>query len=195
VRTDLLLLYLFMLGVCVLVFGTIIFSVVNPLKKYRMIVLYVGTIMTLPLMLGLIVMPVFQSSLFVKVVAALALMGIITLMIMMPILAKQSEKNETALEKLRQSITKTRIIDSSHTATQTAKVKTGSAIGRAIVGDIIAGPVGGFVGASTAKQKVTVQEHHTTTFMVYYVDGTRNHATVENGSALYNLYMEKLDLD
>ena len=91
-------------------------------------------------------------------------------------------------------IVKTKFIDSSHTATSTSRTSTSSAIGRAAVGSMIAGPVGAVVGASTAKQRHTVNEHHTTTFMVYYSDGTHRHETVENNSSKYNLYMSKLEL-
>lgn len=104
---------------------------------------------------------------------------------------KEAEKLETA----RQTVVKTKFIDSSHTVTQTATPKTGSAIGRAVVGDTVAGPVGAIVGASTAKQKVTTEEKHETTFMVWYSDGTRKHETVANGTELYNFYMDMLDLD
>lgn len=117
--------------------------------------------------------------------------------------APRYKKNEIAKaqraadeqRRFRDSILKTKIIDTSHTVTQESKVRTGSALGRAIVGDWVAGPVGAIVGSATAKEKVTTHEKHTTTFMVYYKDGQRQHQTVNNGTALYNLYMEKLDLD
>lgn len=104
-------------------------------------------------------------------------------------------RRATQLQQLRQSIIKTKYIDSDHTVTQETKVSTGSAIGRAIVGDFVAGPIGAIIGSATAKEKVTIHEKHTTTFMVYYSDGRRDYQTVENETELYKLYMEKLDLD
>lgn len=103
----------------------------------------------------------------------------------------EKEKNAYA----KQSVMKTKIIDTSHTATSTAKVNTSSAIGRGVVGGMLAGPAGAIIGASTAKQDTKVKEHHSTTFMVYYSNGTRKHETVENGTELYNIYMSKLDVD
>ena len=128
---------------------------------------------------------------------------LIVLFIMMMFLApvfiwfygSDKQKEQEKLEKEKQTVLKTKFIDSSHTATQTATPKVGSAIGRAVVGDWVAGPAGAIVGSATAKQKVTVNEKHTTTFMVYYKDGQRQHKTVDNGTELYDLYMEKLDLD
>ena len=108
---------------------------------------------------------------------------------------KQNASREEKMKMLSESIIKTKIIDTSHTATATSKAKTGSSIGRAVVGGAIAGPAGAMIGAGTAKKKVTVNEHHTTTFMVFYQDGTRNHDTVENGTELYHIYMEKLDIE
>lgn len=108
---------------------------------------------------------------------------------------KKNAAREEKMKRLAASIAKTKIIDTSHTATATSKAKTGSSVGRAVIGGAIAGPAGAMIGAGTAKRKVTVDEHHTTTFMVFYQDGTRNHDTVENGTELYHIYMEKLDIE
>lgn len=105
------------------------------------------------------------------------------------------KKDKEKKEKAKTEVIKTKIIDTSHTATVTSKAKTGSSVGRAVIGGAIAGPAGAMIGAGTAKRKVTVDEHHTTTFMVFYQDGTRNHDTVENGTELYHIYMEKLDIE
>ena len=96
---------------------------------------------------------------------------------------------------LRSMIVKTKFIDSSHIVTQQSRVSTSSALGRAIIGDFVAGSIGAIVGSAAAKETVTTNEQHTTTFMVYYKDGTRQYQTVDNGTALYDLYMGKLDLD
>lgn len=88
--------------------------------------------------------------------------------------------------KPQRAILKTKIID---TFTD-SRASTGSAVGRAIVGNLLAGPVGAVVGASTAKDKITRE----TMFMVFYTDGTREHKTVRNGSRQYEEYMKYLEL-
>lgn len=124
----------------------------------------------------------------------LIMMG--TLIVIVPILIINTYLQEKKqIEKERPRIVKTAIVDSSHIATSSSKAKTGSAVGRAVVGGMVAGPIGAIIGAGTAKQKTTVTEHHTTTFMIWYTDGTRQHKTVENGGMWYNLYMEKLDIE
>lgn len=91
----------------------------------------------------------------------------------------------------RLSITpiRTKLVDASQTVT--SQVSTSSAIGRAIVGDVVAGPIGAVIGAGTARHKY--KEHRHTTFLVYYADGTRKVETVENGTTVYKRYIELLD--
>lgn len=86
---------------------------------------------------------------------------------------------------------KTKFIDSSHTVT--SQVSTSSAVGRAVIGGMIAGSVGAVIGAGTAKQNT--YEKNTTTFMVYYDDGSRKVETVSNNSYIYKKYMNLLELD
>ena len=64
----------------------------------------------------------------------------------------ENKKEKERKEHATRTVMRTRIIDSSHTATATSKVNTGSAVSRGVVGGMIAGPVGAIVGASTAKQ-------------------------------------------
>ena len=87
-------------------------------------------------------------------------------------------------------IIKTKIVDSSHTAT--TKMDTGSVIGRAIIGGAIAGGVGAIIGASTGKDKVV--EKHQTTFIVYYEGGLTVVKTVDNGSKEYNKLIQKVEV-
>ena len=61
--------------------------------------------------------------------------------------------------------------------------KTGSAVGRAVVGDFVAGPVGAIVGASTSKKKTT------TRFLLIYADNFRQTVDVADGSCEYKEYM------
>ena len=103
-------------------------------------------------------------------------------------LLSNDEKQARIDQEYLDSIIKTVIVDSSHIAT--SNVSTGSAVGRAVVGGAVFGGIGAVVGASTAKHKVT--EKHSTTFLVYYVDGTQKAITVDNGSKQYNMYLSKL---
>ena len=119
---------------------------------------------------------------------------VVTTIVCTSIVVVVSKSSNKKMEYLEQNVLKTKIIDTSHTATSTSRAKTGSSIGRAVVGGMIAGPVGSIVGAGTAKRKTEVQERHTTTFMVFYKDGSRRHETVENGSKLYNFYMNKVEM-
>lgn len=61
-----------------------------------------------------------------------------------------------------------------------AKNKTGSAAGRALVGDFIAGPVGGVVGATTAKRQGY------TKFLVEYENGRKEVETVKDNGPRFN---------
>lgn len=78
-------------------------------------------------------------------------------------------------------ILKTKIIDTY------GKTSTVSAATRGAVGNIVAGPVGGIVGASTAKSK------RSTTFLIIYKDGTKQARTVPNGSFEYQQYIKYLE--
>lgn len=78
-------------------------------------------------------------------------------------------------------IAKTRIIDAY------GKTSTASAAARGTVGNIVAGPVGAIVGASTAKSK------RSTTFLVIYKNGKKITRTVPNNSLEYQKYIKYLD--
>lgn len=78
-------------------------------------------------------------------------------------------------------IVKTKIIDAY------GKTSTASAATRGVVGNIVAGPVGGIVGASTAKSK------RSTTFLVIYKNGRKATRTVPNNSLEYQKYIKYLD--
>lgn len=119
-----------------------------------------------------------------------AAFGVLALLIVLLIIMGKRKQNEYIPSVRKPQVIKTKFVDSSHTAT--SKTKTGSAVGRAAIGGLVAGPVGALVGAGTAKQKTV--ERHTTTFMVYYDDGSRKVETVSNGSYQYDRYMELLDM-
>lgn len=78
-------------------------------------------------------------------------------------------------------IVKTKIIDAY------GKTSTVSAAARGTVGHLVAGPVGGIVGASTAKS------NRSTTFLVIYENGKKVTRTVPNNSFEYQKYVKYLD--
>ena len=81
---------------------------------------------------------------------------------------EKKQKREQA--RLASTIVKVVIVGSD------SKSKTGSAIGRAIVGDFVAGGVGSIVGASTAKKDGM------TKFLVEYADGHKVMESVKDNS-------------
>ncbi|MEG0396879.1 MAG: hypothetical protein RR612_09140 [Oscillospiraceae bacterium] len=69
-----------------------------------------------------------------------------------------------------------------------SNAKTGNTIGRAIIGNAIAGDAGAIVGAMTSKRQSV------TDFLVVYEDDYRETITVDNNSQMYNklIYYVKL---
>lgn len=72
-------------------------------------------------------------------------------------------------------------------ATRVGK-NNGSAILRGVVGDALIGTSGAVIGTSTAKQK------QFTTFLLVYEDDTRETKEVENGSPLYQTYINYIEI-
>lgn len=130
-----------------------------------------------------------------KVVGVIILWGIITailppvgfiiLLIGLPVwsIMKSIKKDNPHLSpKANRRVTKTIILSISEQA------KVGSAIGRAVVGDFVAGEIGAIVGAMTGKKKTT------TRFLVFYDDGSQEAVDVPDGSLLYREYINNLDI-
>lgn len=86
-------------------------------------------------------------------------------------------RNERTIESVR-------IMDSSGPV-YGSKTSTTSAVGRAIVGDMVAGPIGAIVGASTAKQTPQKFSDGTMTFRITWSDGSQTTETVSKNSAQY----------
>lgn len=101
----------------------------------------------------------------------LCIVGVIVLVII--IAMSYQEKKIYKYEA--DNVVKTKFVDAAHTAIAQTRV------------------VGTFLWGALAKKKA--QEHHQTTFMVYYRNGSRDHKTVDNSSKLYHLYMSRLELD
>lgn len=125
-------------------------------------------------------------------------LALFTVFFVAPYIYKSYRKDQNTIKRMEadavkweQKVLKTRIVDSSHIAT--SRPSTGSAVGRAIVGGTFFGGFGAFIGALTAKEKVT--EKHSTTFLVTLDDGSTYYKTVDNGSRWYHVYMTKLEVD
>ena len=102
-----------------------------------------------------------------------------------------AQERESWKQQLGENIVKTKYMSGHHVTT--TKTSTSSAVGRAVVGGAIAGDVGAIVGVSTAKQKV--KEKHTTTFLVFYKDGHKKLDTVEDDTLLFEVYVDKLEIE
>ena len=98
------------------------------------------------------------------------------------IIRERNEAERRKEEKKLTNIRKTLIL--SH-ATLTDK---DNAMKRGIVGMALVGTAGAVIGTSTAK------ERQTTTFLVVYNDESRETREVENGSELYNIYVQYLEV-
>lgn len=94
-------------------------------------------------------------------------------------LQKRQEKHELAT-----TIVRTAIIDDSASSYKTKKSTT-SAVGRAVVGGAIAGPVGSIVGASTAKGSVQEIKGKKVRFLIEYANGKKKTEDVKIDSRRY----------
>lgn len=106
-------------------------------------------------------------------------------------------KKDKAKTFERDNVIKTRFLDQNVTSSVTSSKTRGDSIGRAIVGGVVAGPAGTIIGAGTGKKKTTytTAQHSSTTFLVYYKDGSQSIKTVDEGSDMYKLYLNKLSVD
>lgn len=105
---------------------------------------------------------------------------------------QQKERERQRRERAR-TIVKTRIIDFYSNSHTTGRTSATSAVGRGIVGGMIAGPLGAAVGASTAKKKYTTNEQRVVIFKVWYADGHDEIKRVSQGSSDYNKFIEKIE--
>ena len=126
------------------------------------------------------------------------MLTLFTVLLIAPSMYKSYRKDQDVIKRMEadavnweRKVVKTRIVDSSHIAT--SRPSTSSAVGRAVVGGAFFGRLGAFIGALTAKEKVT--EKHSTTFLVTLDDGSTYYKTVDNNSRWYHVYMTKLEVD
>ncbi len=104
--------------------------------------------------------------------------------------ALKQQEAERRQKRLAETIVKSKIIDGYSTITSTGSIS--SSAGRAVVGNMIAGPLGVMVGASTGKR--TYHENRYTIFKVWYADGSEKIETAYVGSAQWHKYAEKLEI-
>lgn len=87
------------------------------------------------------------------------------------------------------TIVSVRILDSTGPV-YGSRTSTTSAVGRAIVGDMLAGPTGAFIGAATAKQTPQRFSEGTMTFRITWSDGSQTTETVSKDSPQYRNLIE-----
>ena len=100
---------------------------------------------------------------------------------------KQKRLEEKELRKAARTPVKTRILDGGTSSSNTHA----SGVGRAIVGGIVAGPVGAIVGAATAGSRTT--QNNYTMFKIWYGDGHTSVEKVYHTDYHYKKYLELLD--
>lgn len=103
--------------------------------------------------------------------------------------SQAKNKRENKYEREANRILKTKLIDTSRTTM--ARVKTGSALARGIIGELIAGPIGGLAGVASAGQRIT--EKTKISFLVYYKDGSKDVKVVDRNSKMFQVYLNKLE--
>lgn len=175
----------------------LVMTVILALRKrmsWKAAIYYTAWTMTLFLVfLGLCK---YVRSYFEEPMNLYTMLALFTVLLIAPSMYKSYRKDQDAIKhmeadtvKWEQKVTKTRIVDSSHIAT--SRPSTSSAVGRAVVGGAFFGGLGAFIGALTAKEKVT--EKHSTTFLVTLDDGSTYYKTVDNDTRWYHVYMNKLE--
>lgn len=100
-------------------------------------------------------------------------------------------ERHAALQKERDDKTPARTRLLTDQSTYTSKGSLTSAAGRAVVGNLVAGPIGAMVGAGTAKR--TTQEQKSQVFKVWYKSGREGIETAAVGSARWKELIEKLE--
>lgn len=100
---------------------------------------------------------------------------------------KWYDKKNQALNDIKEMETRRTTPVSAKIVGSDSKTSTGSAAGRAIVGNAVAGLGGAVVGAATAKNT------NMTKFLVTYADGHKAIETVKDNSGRFNLLISMLE--
>lgn len=107
---------------------------------------------------------------------------------------EKKEEEERIRKWVLKNVVKTKLISVNGQGSESF-TSTSGAIGRAAIGSLIAGPVGGIIGASTARtHTVTRNSQSKYMFMVYYKNGTRKRDTVTEKDWKFDIYIDRLDL-
>lgn len=104
---------------------------------------------------------------------------------------KEWERQEAARRAKEDDKTPVRTKLLTDQSTYTSRGSVTSAAGRAVVGNLVAGPLGAVVGAGTAKR--TTQEQKSQVFKVWYKSGREGIETAAVGSARWKELIEKLE--
>lgn len=112
---------------------------------------------------------------------------------------KYNEKQKAVKQRQRKwlldNIEKTKLITVNGNGSKSYTTTEG-VLGRAAIGTLVAGPIGGIIGASTASTRTTTtNEPVKYMFMVYLKNGTRERDTVTEESWKFEIYMDYLELD
>lgn len=124
-------------------------------------------------------------------VVAVGIVGIIILCIALSAggTPKRYRMEPPRQERNERTIVSVRILDSSGPV-YGSKTSTASAVGRAFVGDMLAGPTGAIIGAATAKQNPQKFSEGTMTFRITWSDGSQTTETVSKDSYTYKKLIE-----
>lgn len=105
-----------------------------------------------------------------------------------------SDRKKEKAQLLRR-IRKTKLIAITNGSGSRSHTTTHGAISRAAIGTLVAGPVGGIIGASTARTHTyTTNDPPKYMFIVYYKNGKHKRDTVTEKDWKFEIYMDHIDL-
>ncbi len=130
--------------------------------------------------------PELVFDILVGVIVTIILVPLLTILVLIFVIPV---KENNKLQKERDAVLKTRLLN----ARQAYRTVTKSALGGAIKGGIFGGDMGALLGAAAALEPEVRPDGTDVIFLVTYKDGTRKINTVKQGSKLCDLYLERLE--
>lgn len=130
--------------------------------------------------------PELVFDILVGVIVTIILVPLLTILVLIFVIPV---KENNKLQKERDAVLKTRLLN----ARQAYRTVTKSALGGAIKGGIFGGDMGALLGAAAALEPEVRPDGTDVIFLVTYKDGTRKINTVKKGSKLCDLYLERLE--
>lgn len=121
--------------------------------------------------------------------------AIIVLVLIIVVAFKDSWNQAQVNEQKMRGVLYTQYLGaSSYETVSKTKTKTGSLVGRSVVGGALLGPAGAIIGGATAKKKTTstTQATDEVSFLVYYDNGSIEEDKARKGTEKYKYYMSKL---